>query len=109
MSEELKEEIDRLTQKLHSEEKHLLAGAIEQYWNWTLFDYSKNILTYTPNIPMETELREAFYEELTAQGRSIETITSVLNDLTRHRIIQTAPHSQLAQTPRMFCIEWKRN
>jgi hypothetical protein len=102
----LEKEIEEIVDILKKSKKSRLAACIEENWQKTALDYSKELNTWAPTRPMEPELVSAFNKELERLG-IIDTLkTKILDSLEKRRILQTAPHLVATENPRMLCINW---
>lgn len=104
--ESLKNEIFEIIDTLRKAKKNGLALCIEQNWNKTTLAYSKELNTWKPSRMIEPELLDSFSKELERLEVSKIEKTAILSNISKRRILQTAPHLGATQSPRMFCINW---
>jgi len=102
----LKAKVKHLVDDLKTDQKLKLALCIEINWKKTALAYSKELNFYRPTRPIENELLIAFSKELERLETKNPLKTSILNSLKKRRIIQTAPHLGITESPRMLCINW---
>ncbi len=102
----MQSELQNLLSDLKKEGKNHLAEAIEGCFDSTVSDYSHSLFNYSPARPLEPELLEAFRQEFERLELSSEVIEKSLSFLQKKRVIQTAPHMGLVQSPRMLLIDW---
>lgn len=105
MPKELKNGISAIITELKKENKNRLAGCISENWNKTCLQYSKELFEWEPEHPMEPEMKAAMESEISRVGLS-EEAPKIVSFLSKHRVLQTAPHLVLTLNPRMLCIEW---
>lgn len=105
-TQELKTEILEIVQTLKKDNKKQLAACIEENWDKTAIDYSKELNSWQPLIPMEQELIFAFGKELDRLGITEDLKLKILASLQKRRVLQTAPHLTATENPRMLCINW---
>jgi len=102
----LKERIQSILKVLKQAGKHRLAKCIEDNWNKTALDYSKELNFWRPKRPIEPELLKAFNKELTRLDTSSLHKNEILHSIKKRRVLQTGPHLGVTETPRMFCVNW---
>jgi len=102
----IKDEIEDMVSVLKNEGKVHLAKAIGENWDKTLLEYSKELNSYRPTLPMETVLKEAISQELTRLDWSKDKITEIINNLEKRRILNTYPHITCAGKQRHLFIDW---
>jgi len=106
MSDALKTEIMAIVEALKVAKKHHLAECIEQNWQKTALDYSKELNSYLPSRLMEPALVQAFDKELARLDIQEPSKSKILDSLQKRRVIQTAPHLVTTENPRMLTINW---
>ncbi len=107
MRDSLQKEVLGLTEKLKSDGKINLARQIEENWDKTCLEYSKELNTYSPDRPMEPELKDAFDEELARLDFDTTSREKILSSLEKRRILQTGPHIlSPVNVPRHFFFTW---
>lgn len=104
MTRKSKEKIDHLTSVLRKAGKHRLADCIDKNREKSVLEYSRELNSYSPLRPLEPEMKAAFQRELERIGAS--EIEKILGSLERRRILETAPHIAVTNTPRMLAINW---
>jgi len=102
----IKDDIISLVSALREDGKTYLADCILNNWQKTALAYSKELNTYTPAQPMEPELMKAFEKELERLGTRSDLKVKILESLEKRRVLQTAPHLGVAESPRMLAINW---
>ncbi|KKR62010.1 MAG: hypothetical protein UV43_C0023G0006 [Parcubacteria group bacterium GW2011_GWF2_42_7] len=102
----LKTKITGIVSVLKKDGKIHLAKCIEENWNKTAFEYSKQLNFWRPKKAMESELESAFAAELERLEFDAMSKEEILFSLKKRRILQTAPHLGLTEGPRMLCINW---
>jgi hypothetical protein len=102
----LKRRILNLVKDLKSAGKTRLAQCIDQNWNKTALEYSKELNFWRPKRPLEQELLASFDRELERLDITGIFKTEILNSLQKRRVIQTTPHLGATEGPRFFCINW---
>ncbi|MEO5635373.1 MAG: hypothetical protein ABIS26_02380 [Candidatus Paceibacterota bacterium] len=106
MENTLKNEVLAVVNTLKGMGKQKLASCIEENWNKNALAYSRELNSYRPEHPMEPELRSAFSKELDRLEVMEPKKSKILDSLQRRRILQTAPHLGVTESPRMLCINW---
>jgi hypothetical protein len=101
----MEKEIESLVEILEAQEKPYLAQAIQSHAHLSIKDYSHELYSYKPILPLEQALDEAFQEELSRLGYPTEESSNIREYIARSRVIQTAPHLGISHTSRMFCID----
>lgn len=104
--QELEKEILEIVETLKSEKKYHLAKCIEENWQKTVIDYSKELNSWKPSRKMEPELISAFKKELERLDTVEVQKNKILSSLEKRRVIQTAPHLVATEGPRMLTINW---
>ena len=105
-TKKIEKEIMSIVSALKQENKIHLAKCIEENWNKTAIEYSRELNSWEPKKPMERELLLAFKKELDRLGTEDSEKSEILHSLEKRRILQTAPHLVATNGPRMFCINW---
>lgn len=103
---EIKNGIDNLLKTLREERKDHLANVIVANWDKTILDYSVSLYKYKPVIDVEPELINAIKTVLNQYNYSLSDLESILESFKKYRIIQTAQHLDICNTPRMMLINW---
>jgi len=103
---ELKDGIQNLLETLRAENKLHLANVIEKNWDKTVLEYSASLFKYEPANKVEPELINALQTILTKYKYSSEDSTSIIDSFIKHRVVQTAHHLDIVNTPRMLTINW---
>lgn len=98
--------IENLIKTLRDEHKDHLASVIEKNWDKTILDYSGSLYDYKPSILVEPELINAIKIVLTDYGYSPTDQDSISESFEKYRVIQTAQHLDICNTPRMLLINW---
>ena len=104
--ESLKNEIFETVETLKNAGKDRLSTCIEQNWSKTILAYSKKLNTWKPAREIEPELLSAFNKELARLEIKSGVRIKILDNIKKKRILQTAPHLGVTESPRMFCINW---
>ncbi|OGI90216.1 hypothetical protein A2911_02330 [Candidatus Nomurabacteria bacterium RIFCSPLOWO2_01_FULL_40_15] len=102
----LKRKVLDIVKILKKAGKYRLALCIEQNWDKTALEYSKQLNFWRPKKSMEKELLRAFDKELTRLGTRGILKLDILNSIKKRRVLQTAPHLGATESPRMLCINW---
>lgn len=102
----LKRKISEITKTLKNAGKDRLAECIEQNWQKTALEYSKQLNFWRPQRPIEKELLSAFGKELERLGIRDMFKSDILYSIKKRRVLQTAPHLGVSESPRMLCINW---
>jgi hypothetical protein len=105
-SEKLKKEILNIVKTLRGLSQEQLAKCIEENWNKTALDYSKELNSWKPSGSMEKELHLSFDKELARLEIVDGSKIKILDSLEKRRVLQTAPHLVVTENPRMLCINW---
>ena len=87
--------INELLIKLRSQGKDTLSNVIENKGNLSISEYSKYLWSYNTNIPLESELIEAFKIEFKRVGVNESIWNEIIESITKYRTLQTAPHTGL--------------
>lgn len=103
---ELKDGIQNLLETLRMENKLHLANVIEQNWDKTVSEYSASLYNYVPVNTVEPELINALQTVLTKYKYSKEDSDEIINSFIKYRVVQTAHHLDIINTPRMLTINW---
>jgi hypothetical protein len=103
---EIKDKIENLLKTLREERKDHLANVIEKNWDKTILDYSASLYKYKPVIDVEIELINAIRIVLNQYSYSPADQESIIESFKKYRIIQTAQHLDICNTPRMLLINW---
>ncbi|MDR3519565.1 MAG: hypothetical protein P4L63_01600 [Candidatus Pacebacteria bacterium] len=103
---DLEKEIQGIVLALRSEKKEHLAKIIEENWDKTLLEYSKNLHSYRTNQPLEDIFKKALSIELTRLGYDKKEVGSILKYAEKNRTLQTASHMSPGGKPRFFFINW---
>ncbi len=103
---ELKDGIQNLLETLRAENKLHLANVIEKNWDKTVSEYSASLYKYVPINTVEPELINALQTVLTKYKYSQEDSDEIVNSFIKHRVVQTAHHLDIINTPRMLTINW---
>lgn len=98
--------IGNLIKTLRDEQKNHLADVIEKNWDKTILEYSTNLYKYIPQNDVEPELLTAIDKTLTKYGYTKDDTNSIISSFKKHRVIQTAQHVDICNTPRMLTINW---
>ncbi len=98
--------IQAVLKALREERKDHLANVIEQNWNKTVRDYSASLYEYKPVNPVEPELIKAIKDSLVDFGYSQLQQDEICESFIKNRVIQTAHHLDIINTPRMLTINW---
>lgn len=98
--------IEIIISELKKEGRVHLADTFERFHSYTILEYAHMLHTHTPDISIEPELLESFKEEMMERNMSEKDITQTLTHLIHNRVLQTAPHTALLPSTRMFCIDW---
>lgn len=98
--------IETIINELKKRERNNLAETFEKFYTTPIIDYSQILHTHTPDVSIESELLESFKEEMYERNMSQQDIARTLTSLTHSRVLQTAPHTALLPSTRMFCIDW---
>jgi hypothetical protein len=106
MPKNLKEEIESIVITLKSSGKINLAKIIEENWDKTLLEYSKNLHSYKTSQPLEDIFKKALSMELVRLGYQKKNIDSILKYIEKNRTVQTASHISPGGKPRFFFIDW---
>src|SRR6185369_15048148 len=104
--EELKAEISGIAESLKKQGKKHLAKCIEENWDKTAREYSRELNTYHPTKGMEKEMFLAFDIELARLDTPENLKKKILASLQSRRVLQTAPHLGVTEGPRMLSINW---
>lgn len=99
-------EIQELLKSLREEQRHHLASVIEKNWNKTVLDYSASLFKYSPVNSVEPELLNAIRTVLLRYNYSQTDTDSILQSFIKYRVVQTAHHVDICNTPRMYTINW---
>src|SRR5438477_8682126 len=99
MDKDLKSEIDHIVEALKDSKKDKLARQIEENWDKTCLEYSKNLNSYKTPHPLENIMKRALGSELERLGYSKIQIKGIAGYLKNHRTIQTTPHIAPAEKP----------
>lgn len=102
----IKEEIKDIVSILKNKDRAHLARVIEENWNKTCLEYSKELNSWKPDKPVEPELLDAFTEELKRLEFDKASQEKIISSVEKRRILQTAPHLVITEGPKMFCINW---
>ncbi len=102
----LKNEILEMTETLKRADKSRLADCIESTWDQTSLAYSKELNTWKPSRQIEPELLFAFEKELVRLEIKSPLRSKILDNISKRRVLQTAPHLGATESPRMLCINW---
>ncbi|MFT5359758.1 MAG: hypothetical protein ACI88L_000218 [Candidatus Paceibacteria bacterium] len=95
-----------LIKKIRDSGKNHLAAALESGVDKSILEYSKTLLSHSPENNIESELMESFKEEMVSRGFSEQLTNRTIQQLKSNRVIQTSPHTSLVPSSRMFCIDW---
>jgi len=106
MNLDLKTEIAEIVKVLKDSKKNNLAKQIEENWDKTCFQYSKNLNSYKTTLSLEPILEKALTLELERLDHPATEIKEIIKYLKFHRIIQTTPHLSPAGKPRYFFVNW---
>lgn len=98
--------MEELLEKLAEKGKNTLKRVMGENQDLNVLEYSKKINDYKCPGDFETELREAFTEELISNGKTLDEAGEILENLEKRKILQTAPHTKICQTPRILCIDF---
>lgn len=106
MNSDLKDQIFSIVKDLKTAGKVHLAKCIEENWSKTCLAYSQELNQHEPDRPIEKEMLDAFKQELSRLEVPETKIQNILYSLNKNRVLQTAPHLGITESPRMLCINW---
>ena len=99
-------EITQIIKVLKSSKKVNLAKQIEENWDKTCLQYSKNLNSYKTDHALDPIMEQALTIELERLDHSASETKGIIRYLKLHRIIQTTSHLSPSGKPRFFFVDW---
>ena len=100
-------EIAQIVKALKNSKKVNLAKQIEENWDKTCLEYSRDINnSHKANQKLEPLMKKALTVELKRLDHPPVQIKEILKYLEDHRTIQTTPHMSPSGKPRYFFVNW---
>lgn len=81
-----------------------LAAVLDQAWERTLAEHSAELCARRPRGPLEPALRDAFTGAMRRRGLAPGVVRTCLDDLDRHRLLQTATHLTVSEGPTFLAV-----